>query len=140
GSDRVQVFEKNPRNCSGTGGDRVCMPLQIIPIKPGTGAVPGPGGAAPLGTAGSAWDVDFSVDRGQRFLFDTDGGNEILWTLDRRSGSILTGMGRPGHAAGEFTFLHTLAIDSKGNLFTGETINGRRIQKFTRVKSEDDDD
>src|SRR5262249_47423925 len=52
GSDRVQVFDRNPSSCSGTGGDRVCMPLQIIPIRPGTGAVPGPGGAAPLGTAG----------------------------------------------------------------------------------------
>jgi hypothetical protein len=32
--------------------------------------------------------------------------------------------------AGQFTFLHSLAKDSKGNLYTGETINGRRIQKF----------
>jgi len=139
GSDRVQVFEKNPTNCAGTGGNRVCQPVQIIPIKPGTGNFPNPFGVPALGTAGSAWDVDFSVDGAQTFLFDTDGGNEILWTLNRRSGSILSGFGRPGHQSGEFTFLHTLALDSKGNLFTGETINGRRIQKFVRADDDDDD-
>ncbi len=32
--------------------------------------------------------------------------------------------------AGEFTFLHMMAIDSNGNLYVGETIGGRRIQKF----------
>jgi hypothetical protein len=35
--------------------------------------------------------------------------------------------------AGDFTFLHTVAVDSKGNLFTGETIGGRRVQRFTRA-------
>jgi hypothetical protein len=32
--------------------------------------------------------------------------------------------------AGDFTFLHSVSLDSKGNLFTGETIGGRRIQTF----------
>jgi hypothetical protein len=45
---------------------------------------------------------------------------------------ILAGFGRPGHQAAEFTFLHSVAMDSKGNLFTGETINGRRIQRFVQ--------
>jgi len=46
--------------------------------------------------------------------------------------TILAGFGRPGHMAGDFTFLHMMAIDSKGNLYAGETIGGRRIQKFVR--------
>jgi hypothetical protein len=104
--------------------NRVCAPLQIIPVKPGTGV----GG---LGTAGSAWDVDFSNDQGQVLMFDSDGGNEVLWVFNRLAGTILSGFGRPGHQAGEFTFLHTVAADSEGNLFLGETIGGRRIQKFT---------
>jgi hypothetical protein len=45
-------------------------------------------------------------------------------------GTILSEFGQPGLQAGQFTFLHTVARDSKGNLYTGETINGRRIQKF----------
>jgi len=42
-------------------------------------------------------------------------------------------MGQPGHEPGQFTFLHSNTLDSKGNLYTGETINGRRIQKFTAI-------
>jgi hypothetical protein len=49
--------------------------------------------------------------------------------------ALLDGFGRPGHMAGEFTFLHMLAVDSKGNLYAGETIGGRRIQKF-RLKDD----
>jgi hypothetical protein len=45
---------------------------------------------------------------------------------------ILAGFGRPGHQAGEFTFLHTVSADSKGDLYIGETVGGRRIQKFLR--------
>ena len=39
----------------------------------------------------------------------------------------------PGHTAGEFAFGHTAATDSHGNVFVGETITGRRVQKFVRV-------
>lgn len=132
GSDRIQVFQKDPFLTAGkcTGGDQpVCQPEKIIPVKPGTGV----GG---LGTAGSAWDVDFSPDRNQDFMFDSDGGNEIVWIFDRAAANILSGFGRPGHQAGEFTFLHTVAVDSKGNVYTGETINGRRVQKFVRHGAE----
>ncbi len=63
-------------------------------------------------------------------MFVSDGGNEVIWILDHATGEILSGFGGAGHQAGNFTFLHTMAIDSKGNLITGETINGRRVQKF----------
>jgi hypothetical protein len=113
GQDRIQVF------------DKMGNLKRIIPVVPGTGT---PG----LGTAGSAWDVDFSPDRQQTFMFDSDGGNEVLWIFDRVAGSILAGFGRPGHMAGDFTFLHTVSLDSRGNLYTGETIGGRRVQKFVK--------
>jgi DNA-binding beta-propeller fold protein YncE len=125
GQDRIQVF------------DKVGNLKKIIPVIPGTGT---PG----LGTAGSAWDVDFSADKKQELMFETDGGNEVLWIFDRiaaLAGSattampgqgILAGFGRPGHQAGEFTFLHTVTADSKNNLYVGETVGGRRIQKFIR--------
>jgi DNA-binding beta-propeller fold protein YncE len=120
GSDRIQVFEKNPRNCTGQPPNRVCQPLRIISVVPGRGQ----------DTAGSAWDVGFSKDRQQTFMFDVDGGDEVLWTFDRAAGVILAGFGRPGHQAGEFTFLHSIVLDSHGNMFLGETIGGRRVQKF----------
>ena len=119
--DRIQVFTK-------TG-----VLQRIIPVVPGTGVTLGIGGVAGLGTAGSAWDLAFSNDYGQNFMFEVDGGNEILHIMSRVMGTILSGFGTPGLQAGQFTFLHSVALDSKGNLYTGETINGRRIQKFTRV-------
>ncbi len=112
GQDRIEVF-----NNAGVW-------QRNIAVIPGTG-VPG------LGTAGSAWDLDFSRDPQQMYMFEVDGGNEVLWIFDRAVELILGGFGRPGHQAGEFTFLHTVAVDSKGNLYTGETVGGRRIQKFT---------
>lgn len=119
--DRIQVFTK-------TGALQ-----RIIPVVPGTGVTLGIGGAPGLGTAGSAWDVAFSNDGMQTYMFEADGGNEILHIMDRMLGSILSGFGAPGLQAGQFTFLHSVAIDSKGNLYTGETINGRRVQKFVHV-------
>ncbi len=110
--DRIQVFSK------------AGVWQRNITVIPGTG-VPG------LGTAGSAWDVDFSRDPRQKLMFEVDGGNEVLWIFDHAVELILGGFGRPGHQAGEFTFLHTVAVDSKGNLYTGETVGGRRVQKFT---------
>ena len=50
------------------------------------------------------------------------------------NGNIVANLGQPGHQAGQFTYLHTVVLDSKGNVYTGETINGRRIQKFTHIE------
>jgi hypothetical protein len=70
-------------------------------------------------------------------MFEADGGNEQVLIMDRRAGTILSRFGEPGRQGGQFTFLHTIARDSKGNLYTGETINGRRIQKFRLVECDD---
>jgi sugar lactone lactonase YvrE len=126
-NDRIQVFTK-------TGALQ-----RVIPVVPGTGQTLGIGGAPGLGTAGSAWDVAFSNDAHQKLMFEVDGGNEILHIMDRAEGTILDGFGTPGLQAAQFTFLHSVAVDSKGNLYTGETINGRRVQKFTpHCKGKDD--
>jgi hypothetical protein len=89
------------------------------------------------GGNGSAWDIDFSKDLNQTFAFISDGGNEVMWTFDRAGGlsgtnpnPLLAGFGRPGHDPGTFTFLHMMAIDSKGNIYVGETVGGNRIQKI----------
>jgi len=115
GNDRINVYRKD-----GT-------PVNEIPVIPGTAA---------LGTAGSAWDVDFSPGNQQTFLYESDGGNEVVWIFNHAAAlaglpsALLYGFGRPGHGVGEFTFLHMIAVDSHGNLYAGETIGGRRIQKF----------
>jgi len=121
--DRIEVFTK-----TGTL-------VRIINVVPGTGVTLGTGGAPGLGTAGSAWDLRFTNDANQTYFFEIDGGNEIMHTMERASGAIVANLGQPGHEPGtQFTFLHSNSVDSKGNVYTGETINGRRIQKFTHVE------
>jgi hypothetical protein len=121
GQDRINVYTKGSGKTPG-------ISVAEIPVIPGTAA---------LGTAGSAWDVNFSTGSQQTFMYVSDGGNEVLWTFNHAAAlagspsALLDGFGRPGHMAGDFTFLHMMAIDSKGNLYVGETIGGRRIQKFT---------
>jgi DNA-binding beta-propeller fold protein YncE len=59
-----------------------------------------------------------------------DGVNEHVVVIDRQTLTPLTTFGDGGNHPGEFHGVHSIAIDSKGNLFTTETYEGRRIQKF----------
>jgi NHL repeat len=119
GNDRIEVFDK-------TGALK-----RLIDVKPGTAYSLAPDGTSGRRAVGSALDVAFSSDDEQKYMYVVDAGNEVLWILDHQSGQILSGFGSAGHAAGEFTLLHMIATDSKGNLYTSETIDGRRLQKFT---------
>jgi DNA-binding beta-propeller fold protein YncE len=83
---------------------------------------------------GTTWWVRFSPDRGQKYMYVADGGDEQVKVLDRASGEILSKVGRAGHQLGEFTHAHTLAVDSKGNIYVAETDWGRRVQKFNLIK------
>jgi len=42
----------------------------------------------------------------------------------------LTSFGDGGRQPGQFYGVHSIASDSKGNLYTTETYEGKRIQKF----------
>ncbi len=79
---------------------------------------------------GKPYWILLSKDKAQKYMYVADGLDEVIWTLDRESGKTLSGFGRLGHMAGDFTFLHTIAMNSKGDLISGETIGGRRVQKF----------
>lgn len=79
---------------------------------------------------GSVWDIDFSRDAQQRFLYVADGRNQKVRIFDRASMTELTTFGKGGHYPGEWYSLHNIAIDSKNNLYTVETYQGRRLQRF----------
>lgn len=79
---------------------------------------------------GSVWDADLSHDRLQTYLYDADGENNHVWTLLRESGRVLTRFGRNGRSAGQFHWIHNLAVDSRGNIYTTEVDTGKRAQKF----------
>jgi DNA-binding beta-propeller fold protein YncE len=82
---------------------------------------------------GSVYDMVFSPDSAQRYLYMIDGMNGEIRIVERSSMSVLSSFGRPGRQAGEFTALHNIAVDRQGNLYTAEVNTGQRIQKFRRV-------
>ncbi len=84
---------------------------------------------------GSVWDLVLSKDAEQKWLFMADGRNNQVLTLERQTGAVVGTLGRSGRYAGEFHWVHDLAIDSKGNLYAGEVDNGKRVQKFVRVNA-----
>ncbi len=79
---------------------------------------------------GSVWDVDVSHDAPQTWLYTADGENNHVWTLLRESGRVLTNFGAPGRQPGQFHWVHNLAVDSRGNIYTAEVDRGKRVQKF----------
>jgi len=79
---------------------------------------------------GSVWDIAFSKDPQQKYLYLADGANEKVHILDRDTLDVLTSFGDGGRQPGAFYAVHSIATDSKGNIFTTETYRGQRVQKF----------
>ena len=105
-NNRVQVFRKD---------GAFVKELAVAPATRGSGSV---------------WDVDLSHDVAQTYLYAADGENNTVWTLLRDSGRVLTRFGRSGRSAGQFHWVHNMAVDSKGNIYTTEVDNATRAQKF----------
>lgn len=105
-NDRIQVFKKD--------GSFV-KEKTVAPATRGTGSV---------------WDIAFSRDPQQKYLYVADGMNMKVHVLDRQSLDELTSFGDGGRQPGQFYAVHSIATDSKGNLYTVETYEGKRVQKF----------
>lgn len=88
------------------------------------------GQIAPLTLSGSTWDIAFSKDEDQEFLFVADGSNFKVHILDRQSLEVLAEFGDGGRQPGLFFGTHSIVTDSDGNIYTTETYEGKRIQKF----------
>jgi len=80
--------------------------------------------------AGSVWDIAFSRDAQQRFIYLADGQNDRVHIIDRQSLKLLTSFGDGGRQPGLFFGTHSIATDSKGNIYTTETYEGKRVQRF----------
>jgi len=79
---------------------------------------------------GSVWDIAFSKDPQQKYLYLADGANEKIYIILRDSMEILTSFGDGGRQPGQFYAVHSIATDSKGNIYTTETYRGQRVQRF----------
>ncbi len=80
--------------------------------------------------SGSAWDIAFSRDPEQRFIFMADGQNNRVRIIVRETLEEVTAFGDGGRQPGQFYGVHSIATDSKGNVYTTETWEGKRLQKF----------
>ena len=87
----------------------------------------------PQTLSGSVWDVSMWPDKEQSFLIMVDGGNNEMRVVRRADGEVVGTYGRFGRQAGQFFGVHNIAIDSKGNVFTTEVFEGKRIQKWKVV-------
>jgi DNA-binding beta-propeller fold protein YncE len=79
---------------------------------------------------GAVWDIAFSRDPEQRFIYLADGANMRVYIILRESLEVLTTFGDGGRQPGQFFAVHSIATDSRGNIFTTETYEGKRVQKF----------
>ena len=79
---------------------------------------------------GTSFSVAFSPDAAQQYLYLADAGTGHVHIYERKTLEEVGSFGRIGRYAGEFIFLHNVAADSKGNVYTAEVGNGRRVQKF----------
>jgi DNA-binding beta-propeller fold protein YncE len=105
-NDRIQVFTKE---------GKFVKEKQIAPRTLGDGSI---------------WDIAFSKDPAQKYMYLADGKNERIYVMDRVSLEVLTSFGEGGRQPGQWFAVHSIATDSKGNIFTTETYEGKRIQKF----------
>jgi len=80
--------------------------------------------------AGSTWGLAMWPDANQTWMLNNDGENNLVRILRRTDGQVVGGFGRSGRQAGQFHWVHALAVDSKGNVYTGEVDSGKRVQKF----------
>ncbi len=91
--------------------------------------------APSTGEGGSTGGVAFSTDPKQEFLIISDLTNNKIWFLNRETGRIVGQFGTMGENGGQWFGLHMIAIDTQGNIYTGEVFNGERVQRFVPAAS-----
>ncbi len=79
---------------------------------------------------GAVWDIAIWPDPKQTYLLSADGENNEIRVIKREDGSVVGSFGHNGRNAGQFHWVHAMAIDAKGNVYTAEVDTGKRIQKF----------
>ena len=79
---------------------------------------------------GSTWDIAFSKDADQKYIYLADGQNMKVYILLRETMEVLTSFGDGGRQPGQFFAVHSIETDSQGNIYTTETYEGKRVQKF----------
>ena len=119
-SNRIQVFQK----------DGKFVKEGVVSKDTRGTTVAGQFGA--VSSFGSAWDLAFSSDAQQRFVYVADGHDKKVIVLQRDSLAPVGSFGSGGRLAGQFLAVGSIAADSRGNVYTGEQHHGKRVQKWIR--------
>jgi sugar lactone lactonase YvrE len=114
--DKTGKFVKDGYVAKSTGGGILAGSFGVINAK------------------GSVWDLAFSNDQAQRWLFVADGMNKKIRILNRDTLTEAGTFGSGGRYPGQFLVVNAIATDSQGNVYTGETHHGKRVQKFVPGK------
>ena len=122
GNNRVQVFDVNE-----VGGE--CANPNA---EPGRCGFVREVHVAPHSASGTAVAAALSRDAEQSCLYVGDLANGTFYIINRENLHELDRVGRAGRQVGEFHWIHILALDSDGNIYTGEVDTGQRIQRFVR--------
>jgi DNA-binding beta-propeller fold protein YncE len=117
-SNRIQVFRR----------DGTFVKEAVVSKATGGATVQAQFGV--VSSYGSAWDVAFSSDRAQRYLFVADGHNKKVRVLDRTALTEVSTFGSGGRYPGQFLAVGSIAVDGQGTVYTGEQHHGKRVQKF----------
>ena len=126
GQNRIEVF---------TTDGKFLKEFYVSPNTPGQRVTEGCGSLTntKFPPCGTTYKLALSRDAQQKYLYVADGTNNLVWILERESGKTLGSFGRNGKYAGQFHWINAVAIDSKGNIYTGEVEQAKRIQKFAPV-------
>ncbi len=84
---------------------------------------------------GTVYNLTLSTDPQQKYILVADGTNNMVWILNREDGKLVGSFGGNGRYAGQLHWIDSIAMDSKGNVYTGEVEDGKRIQKFVPVNA-----
>jgi len=125
GQDRISVYTKQ---------GKWIQDFSVSPNTPSRG--PDCGGLPPntkMPPCGTTYKMVFSKDPDQKYMYVADGTNNVVWILDRKTGKTLGHFGGNGKYAGQLHWINAIGTDSKGNIYTGEVEEAKRIQKFVPV-------
>ena len=99
GMNRIQVFTKQ---------GKFVTSFQVAPNTPSRGEICDP---RKFGMCGSTYNLTFSHDADQKYVFIADGTNDKVWIQDRKTGAVAGSIGDNGRMAGYFHWIDAIAVD-----------------------------